>query len=595
MALDSPVLALDRPFDYRIPDRMTGRVRPGCVVRVPLHGRRVRAFVTELLESPEVPDPKPLSSLVSEQPVFAPPEIELARWQARRYVATLGQVLHQAVPGRLSAPALTADPKAPAPATPEADPGLQWLEEPGAMARAVGERGRLVVVAAGGAVEAEVVRAAVRSGGRTLVIAPRAAMVESIAASLPGCAVIHGDQKPADRARSWARARDGDAEVVVGGRAALLVPMPGLTTVVVAACHDRSLKEERTPRYHGLVVAARRAQQQAAAFVAVSPAPPLELQGDWSWPRRRPAAVRPEVAGMRSGPVTPRLQEVVRSAISRGSDALVFAGRRGIALRLRCRDCGWYPRCAACAVALTVVTAGSGDLRCRSCGTDSPAPSACGECGGLRLDGRGWGSDRVADELEQSDPGAPVLRVHAQSPLPRRRPSPAVIVGTAAAVWALYGRTVGAACVADLDQMLGRPDFRAGERALALLEEMASLLEPQGRFLVQTREPEHHAVQAFTRRSYRYFADRELPHRTAAGYPPYCALVHVEADPSELAGLPALLGTAASQVVGPLPRPGGRAGSLVRAPDVEPLLGPLREFARLHPGARIDVDPVDVL
>src|SRR5688500_6504568 len=90
VAIDSPVLALDRPFDYRIPDRMSGRVAVGSVVRVPLHGRRVRGFVTELLEEPAVADPLVLSALVSPEPVFSAAEIALARWTARRYVGALG-------------------------------------------------------------------------------------------------------------------------------------------------------------------------------------------------------------------------------------------------------------------------------------------------------------------------------------------------------------------------------------------------------------------------------------------------------------------------------------------------------------------------
>src|SRR5439155_165882 len=104
IAVDSPVFALDRPFDYTIPARMRERVDVGSVVRVPLHGRRVRAYVTELLELPAVADPRPLSSLVSAEPLFAREQIELARWVADRYVTTMGTVLHDAVPGRYSAP-----------------------------------------------------------------------------------------------------------------------------------------------------------------------------------------------------------------------------------------------------------------------------------------------------------------------------------------------------------------------------------------------------------------------------------------------------------------------------------------------------------
>src|SRR5687768_15864412 len=100
VAIDSPVRALDRPFDYEIPERMLGRVGVGSVVRVNLHGRNVRAFVVEVLDEPDVADPRVLSSLVSPEPLFSAETIALAAWTARRYVVPLGAVLHDAVPGR---------------------------------------------------------------------------------------------------------------------------------------------------------------------------------------------------------------------------------------------------------------------------------------------------------------------------------------------------------------------------------------------------------------------------------------------------------------------------------------------------------------
>src|SRR5207302_1742109 len=75
VAVDSPVSALDRPFDYEIPERMLGRVDVGSVVRVVLHGRGMRAFVTDVLDEAAVPNARPLRSLVSAEPLFTSDEI----------------------------------------------------------------------------------------------------------------------------------------------------------------------------------------------------------------------------------------------------------------------------------------------------------------------------------------------------------------------------------------------------------------------------------------------------------------------------------------------------------------------------------------
>lgn len=599
VAVDSPVLALDRPFDYRVPERMRGRVRVGSVVRVRLHGRRMRAYVTSMPTEPAVPEPTTLSALVSDEPLFDPETVDLARWASRRYLASLGSVLHLATPGRFSAPPVGADP---AELFSASAPG--WLADPGALETVVRERGRGVLCLPHPAAEPEAVAGAVgvaaANGQRTLVVAPRIDVAERLAAAVPGAVLLHSGLRPAARAAAWARARDGEAAVVVGGRAALFAPLPGLGLVLVASAHDRTLKEERTPRLHALVVAEERASRSEAAFVASSPAPPLELaSGDRAWleaaPRAR-SSLRPEVVAPRGGPVTERLLGAVGQAVRRGRDALVFIGRKGLALRVRCRDCGWFPRCEVCGTGLAIWRSGGADrLHCRACGRDSSIPRTCPACGGAHLDGAGWGDERLAGALRERDLGAPVLRVDADSPMPSDRPHPAVIVGTQAAIWALEPGSVGTACVADLDQLLGLPDFRAGEHAYGLLWEVASALETGGRYLLQTREAHHHVVQAFTRGAYGFFVDRELPERKAAGYPPYGVLIHADVPEDAFDDLRGAAHRGGGECIGPLPRRPGRVAALVRASELEPLLDPLRDYIAVHPRARIDVDPSDVL
>lgn len=564
------------------------------MVHIRMRGRRMRGFVAELLDTSDVPDPRPLSGVVGDEPLFSAETIELARWTARRYVVTVGSVLHAAVPGRYSAPAdATLRRAAPAPASKPA-----WLTGE------VGD-GESVVVVPDARAEPELVAyLASRACGseeaaQVLVLCPRVSVISTIARALPEAMLLHGDQRPSQRARTWAAARDGRARVVIGGRAASFLPMPGLRMVVVASAHEDSLRAERAPRFHALHVARQRARSAGAAFVVASPAPGVEIGGaaGFELVAARRGRTRPEVARPYPDPITPRLLDVVRTTVGPADQAaprasvLVFVGRRGEALRVRCADCGWYPRCAACSVGLgTSGTSVQTSLVCRLCGERTRPPEVCGVCGG-RLDARGWGDERVARALERADPGAPVVRITAAHPAPEAIPEPAVVVGTLAAAHALR-REVGAVCVADLDQLLGRSDLRAAERALQTLFELAGHLRDGGRFLVQTREPDHHVVQAFTRRSYAYFLDRELVARREAAYPPFGAVVKADVLAADREALDAALPKGARAIGGV--RHADRMTVLVRAPEVDMLLDPLRAFAVSHPATRFDVDPIDV-
>lgn len=590
MVIDSPVLALDRDFDYRIPERMIGRVAVGSIVRVVLHGRRMRAFVTELLNSSDVEKLRDLSELVSEQPVFDLHGIELARFIARRYVSTVGASLHRFVPGRFSVPPQPSHTASTVNAT-----------APDDLIDVVRARTKAVLISADPDQQIEAIAGAaseaIRLGGRVLVIASRPAAARLLATRLDAVC-IHGDQKPVQRAAGWAAARDGSAAIVVGTRSALLVPMANLGLIVVADAHDRTLKDERSPKFHALVVAEQRADLAGAAFIAASPVPPLELamRSGVRWITCRSSSIRPQVSGHGSNPVTPNMLEVLRTTAEAGKDSIVVIARRGLALRVRCKDCGWYPTCPQCSIGLTMFSAAGGRrMKCRGCNTPASVPSRCPSCGSHDLHAAGWGVERLSDALTDAGVGATVLTVDGDTPLPRRRPSPCVIVGTQAAIWAMHGRTVGAGIVADLDQMLAMPDYRASEKALAMLEDLARLVEPEGRFLVQTREPEHHVVQAFTRRSYRYFYTRELPNRRAVGYPPFGAVIAFQAPADCAQQLQAAATEAGGELIGPLPRPQDRISGLLRGRSVEQFLDPLRNLLVNDARIRIDIDPVDVM
>ena len=181
------------------------------------------------------------------------------------------------------------------------------------------------------------------------------------------------------------------------------------------------------------------------------------------------------------------------------------------------------------------------------------------------------------------------------APGPGRRPAIGVMTrGSVVArpAW-LHDGTADVVVVPDADAMLVRPAFDAAEDALRLWFAVARWTD---HVIVQTREPNHHAMQALVRWDPSGFWEREVPRRAELRLPPAATLIHLRcADPAIGAEVGAALRQSlpgADEVLGPdlgnalLVKSADRRGTLAA-------LKPLREdWAKLDRKVRIDVDPL---
>src|SRR4029077_16097277 len=88
-------------------------------------------------------------------------------------------------------------------------------------------------------------------------------------------AFVHSDESDAARTIAWRRETQGGC-VVVGGRSAVLAPVPDLAAAIVVDDADEALQEERSPTWHARDVLHERARRAGVPFTVCSPAPPVE-------------------------------------------------------------------------------------------------------------------------------------------------------------------------------------------------------------------------------------------------------------------------------------------------------------------------------
>ena len=486
-------------------------------------------------------------------------------------------------------------------------------------------------------------------GLQTLVLVPEISLTPQLMrrfeARLDGCLVtLHSGLNDTERLQNWLLAAEGHADVVIGTRSAVLVPLPRLGLVVVDEEHDGSLKQQDGFRYHARDLALMRARHHDCPVVLGTATPSLEtlqnvVRGRYAelpLVRRAGAAEPPTLAlldirrrALIEG-MSDRLLEAIARHLEEGGQAMVFVNRRGFAPTLLCNDCGAAADCDRCDAHMTV-HARQDRLRCHHCGAERVVPRVCERCGSERLDRVGHGTERIADALEAAFPNVRVARIDRDST--RRKGAlerqldlatsgeARLLVGTQMLAKGHHFPKLTLVGILDADRGLFGTDFRSLEHMGQLIVQVAGRAGREARrgtVLIQTRNPDNAMLTTLVNEGYPAFAAAVLEERRDAALPPFSfvALLRSEAPDaaSGLAFLDAVAARLASDtrgtmhVMGPAPAPMERLGGRYRAQLFlqsdsratlnDRLLELTRNIDRLA-GARrvrwsIDVDPVDL-
>ncbi|MGH9104475.1 MAG: hypothetical protein ACRDZX_01300 [Acidimicrobiales bacterium] len=528
------VAGFDRDLDYLVPRAMAGPLHEGSLVQIPLQGRKVRGWVSAYPVDP--PATVSLRALVKVLGWGPEPELfALARWAAWRWAsrrrwllvtASAKTLVRELPPPRW----LPAGGQLPAAGAHRAGPGA---------GRSAGHRSAAVrelvsqawrpgpqVLRVPPAWPAMDVVLAAAERGPVLVVTPTTSRAEA------GCAALHNLGVPvALLPGAWAQARAG-AQVVIGARAAVWGPCPGLVSVVVLDAHDESLVQQQAPTWDAATVAAERARRAHAPCLWLTPCPTLELleaadgvhllsrsdeRAGWAPVR----AVDRRREDPRSGLYSPALVRALREE----RRVVCVLNRKGRAVLLDCSACGELATCEHCG---GPVAQEANELSCRRCYASRPV--VCASCGSDALRLLKLGVSRVREQLEALAGRRAGEVAGGDGPLP----DTPVLVGTEAVLYrdADLRRRGGVDVVAflDFDQELLAPRYRAGEEALALLARASRLLGARpggGQVLVQTRAPSHPVISAVVLADPGRLARSERPVRQALELPPFGAVAVV--------------------------------------------------------------------
>ena len=372
--------------------------------------------------------------------------------------------------------------------------------------------------------------------------------------------IYHSKYSDAERVEIWKKQLSSNPyDVILGARSAVFLPFHRLGLVIIDEEHEQSFKQQDpAPRYHARSAAIVLAQMYAGAKTLLGTATPSmesyynAKQGKYGLVeliRRYKDIQLPsiEVVDMKdlyrrkmvSGPFSPRLLSAVRGALERGEQAILFQNRRGFAPMIECRQCGWVPKCPNCDISLTYHKS-MNYLSCHYCGYTMKVPEVCPCCESKDIRGRGYGTEKIEDEIRSIFPEARIARMDLDTTHTRNAYERLIsdfstgknnlLIGTQMVTKGLDFGKVSVVGILNADSMLNYPDFRAYEQAFMMMSQVsgrAGRKGKRGEVILQTKTPDLPVIQYVVHNDYPTFFKELLDERCEFHYPPFYHLVYV--------------------------------------------------------------------
>ena len=371
--------------------------------------------------------------------------------------------------------------------------------------------------------------------------------------------IYHSRYNDEERVEIWQKQLSNEPyEVILGARSAVFLPFQRLGLVIIDEEHENSFKQQDpAPRYHARSVAIVLAQMYGAKTLLGTATPSIESYRNAQLGKyglvtlsqrykdiQLPTIEVVDIKDLRrrklmSGPFSPRLIAAVRNALQRGEQAILFQNRRGFAPMIECRTCGWVPHCPNCDVSLTYHKS-MNVLTCHYCGYTERVPEQCPNCESKDIKGRGYGTEKIEDEIMEVFPDARIARMDLDTTRTKNAYERLIndfsagktnlLIGTQMVSKGLDFDHVSVVGILDADNMLNYPDFRAYEHAFTMMAQVsgrAGRKGKQGLVILQTKKPELPVIQQVVNNSYTAFYKSQLEERTAFHYPPFFHLIYI--------------------------------------------------------------------
>jgi len=401
-------------------------------------------------------------------------------------------------------------------------------------------------------------------GGQVLYLLPEIALTTHIVERLRqyfgnNIGVYHSRFNDNERVEVWQKVLKGEYRIVLGARSSVFLPFENLGLIIVDEEHESSYKQyDPAPRYNARDASIFLGNLHKAKVLLGSATPSFESYynaktdkfglvelheryGGVQLPRIEVVSIVEETKRKTmASHFSSVLMQDIGEALAKKEQVILFQNRRGYAPVIICKTCAYTPKCINCDVTLTYHKS-SGKLHCHYCGYREDSPSICPACGSAHLEQKGFGTEKVEDELSILLPDTRIARMDLDTTRSKmafqnilndiEEKKIDILVGTQMVAKGLDFPDITVIGIISADSLLKYPDYRANERAFQLLAQVsgrAGRRGKQGKVVIQTYDPGHRVIKQVIDNDFADLYDTEMAERRSFKYPPFYRIINLD-------------------------------------------------------------------
>ncbi|HBI38625.1 MAG: primosomal protein N' [Spirochaetes bacterium GWF1_31_7] len=641
-------IGLNTTFTYSIPEIYHSNIYIGKRVVVNFNGRKIMGYIVNNSVFTEKYKIKPIDKIVDTEAVFTEKMITFARWVSEYYFSSLGEALSLMVPRGIK-PKYAAQPDNNLLPANQLSPVQQKIYDSINDDIANGQK-KFYIYGITGSGKTEIyfqlIDQTIRSGKKVIFLVPEIALSYQTMERMQKrfgsqCANLHSNLTGSIKLGEYFRLLNGDASIAIGPRSALFAPLDDIGLIIIDEEHEGAYKSEESPRFHSRSAAMFLANLHNSLLVLGSATPSVE---SWFYAEkgffklyeiteRFGGAVLPDVSVIDTNTLSfnknlsLELTNEINNRLQNKEQILLLQNRRGFSNYLQCNECKTTLTCPKCSISLTYHKT-TGKLVCHRCGYAIKPPDTCPECGGLKLNKIGAGTQKIEEEIQHIFPHARVVRIDYDviskskdlknifKKIEDREID--IIIGTQMIAKGLHFPGIKFVGIVNADIFLNIPDFKAAERAFSLITQVsgrAGRTGEKGLVMIQTINPTHYSITTSLKGDFESFYTNEIAFRDMLNMPPFTRMIRLVVRGSdetkvkeEISRISDMIGKQKNQTVeilGPTPcmitkiNLNFRYQMLLKSKKIDPVQSLVKKLLESYKPSHttyleIDVDPTDL-